>query len=227
MLRASRCPIGSLPLRQVGKPPTRHASEPHLPRSSCATSRNRGADGDSPLLPRASTAAVAGSSKGPPFTARARSVSSRPRSRRTATRFATTRRRLRPSQPSLGGPSARVHALGESEPSVTPTERRQSSISTVPCCHRCARPSIARAGSKQGDDILGWLRAPRSRSRGGAAWRARNRRSRGGRGHCARQYPERRAPTAERRARHQPPRSARPLRSRRAPRVTRRRRAAV
>jgi len=80
------------------------------------------------------------SSKGPPFTARARPVPSRPRSRRTATRFATTRRRLRPSQPSLGAPSARVQAFGESEPSVTPSERRQSSISTVPCCHRCARP---------------------------------------------------------------------------------------
>jgi len=37
--------------------------------------------------------------------------------------------------------------------------------------------------------------------------------------HYARQHPTRRAPTAEQRARHQPPRSPRPLRSRRAPRV--------
>ena len=131
----------SLLLRQVGKPLTRPAAGPHLPRSSCAPPFKRGADGDSPLLPRVSTAAVAGSSKGPPFTARALSVPSRPRSRRTATRFATTRRRRRPSQPSLGAPSARVHALGESAPSVRSSERRQSSISTVPCCHRCARPS--------------------------------------------------------------------------------------
>ena len=63
---------------------------------------------------------------------------------------------FRPSQPSLGVPSARVQAFGESEPSLTPSERRQSSISTVPCCHR--RVLAGSAGRAQ---------ARRRRTRGG------------------------------------------------------------
>ena len=105
---------------------------------------------------------------------------------------------------------------GETAPSRYAKRASPSSISTVPCCHLTAA-WIGRAGPKQGDDILGWMGAPR-RDLGGAAWRGRNRRSRGGRGHCARQHPERRALTAAWRARRRPPRSARRLRSRRAPR---------
>ena len=92
-----------------------------------------------------------------------------------------------------------------------------------PRSRRCPAATVARDLNRSGGVQAGRRRtrmapSPTSRSRGVAAWRARNRRSRGGRGHCARQHPERRAPTVERRARHQPPRSPRPLWSRRAPR---------
>ena len=96
--------IGSLLLHQVVSPLrgaklTFHARAAHHPTTEEQTVTHRS------YLARGA-AAVAGSSKGPPFTARARSVSSRPRSRRTAARFTTTRQASRPSQPSLGVPSA-------------------------------------------------------------------------------------------------------------------------
>ena len=76
------------------------------------------------------TAAVAGFTS--PFAATRRSSLSRPRSRRTARRFRSTRRRRQASKPSRGGPSARTHGFGSLGSDLTAMLWRQSSISTRP-----------------------------------------------------------------------------------------------
>jgi len=134
-------------------------------------------------------------------------------------------RGLRRRAGAFGPPNPRsVGRAHASRRSASSSHRMRRRSVASPRSQRCPAATVARGLRRSGGVQAGRRHtrlAPSSTplSRDGVAWRARNRRSRGGRGHCARQNREGRALTAERRARHRPPRSLRPLRSRRAPRL--------
>ena len=105
---------------------------------------SRGDDGEEGLCPssprvcraRAMTAAV----DTPTWLADRSAVTSSPRSLRTARMLATIFFLRRPSHPSSVGPSACSHGFNPSTAPGMSVDRRQSSISTRPCCQRSARP---------------------------------------------------------------------------------------